>query len=188
MFLLCLRRTVVRGRAQGYLTGFGVATADGVYAALAAFGVEGAVAVASGQRRWIELVGGILLLAIGVRSALARLPAREPEAASEGRFRRPALAGAYASGLALTLANPSTIVSFAAVFAGLGAARGPGLPLPLVFGVVAGSTTWWLVLVTFAAAVRKRLLESAARGLAAASGAGIACFGVLSMASAIRGG
>jgi threonine/homoserine/homoserine lactone efflux protein len=39
IFFLCLRRTFLRGRLYGLLSGLGVATADAFYAAIAAFGV-----------------------------------------------------------------------------------------------------------------------------------------------------
>ena len=58
------------------------------------------------------------------------------------------LAGMFASTFALTLANPSTIISFAAIFAGLGLAGASELtsPLVMVAGVFLGSATWWLIL------------------------------------------
>jgi putative LysE/RhtB family amino acid efflux pump len=55
---------------------------------------------------------------------------------------------AYLSAFALTIANPATILSFAAVFAGLGlsAKRDYIAAASLVSGVFLGSTAWWLLL------------------------------------------
>ena len=59
------------------------------------------------------------------------------------------LIGVYASTFFLTLTNPVTILSFAAIFAGLGLASTGGKYISagmLVFGVFLGSTLWWLIL------------------------------------------
>ena len=52
IFFLCVRRTLVQGRLYGLLSGFGVATVDGFYAALATFGVAALTAAsrAAGAR------------------------------------------------------------------------------------------------------------------------------------------
>jgi hypothetical protein len=51
IFFLCLRRTLVKGWLSGLFSGFGVATADGIYAALAAFGLGAVTSVLTGERR-----------------------------------------------------------------------------------------------------------------------------------------
>lgn len=59
------------------------------------------------------------------------------------------LLGAYVSTFFLTLANPMTILSFAAIFAGLGIGRAGvdyGSALYLVLGVFLGSSLWRILL------------------------------------------
>src|SRR5205807_4849301 len=116
MFFLVLRRTLARGRRSGLVSGFGVATGDAIYAALAAFGVAAVTNVLVGQRRWIGLVGGIGLVLIGLRGLETRAPTltlprrrgrekspyeREKEESPRKRGREND-AGAYASMVALT--------------------------------------------------------------------------------------
>ncbi|MEM6449658.1 MAG: LysE family transporter [Cyanobacteria bacterium P01_D01_bin.105] len=68
------------------------------------------------------------------------------------------LAGAYGSTLALTLTNPATILSFIAIFAGLGITQANHLhSVTLVFGVFTGSAMWWLMLVSGVIYLRNRL-------------------------------
>jgi threonine/homoserine/homoserine lactone efflux protein len=121
--LLCVQRTLARGRAAGYATGIGIATADGLYAAVAAFGLTAVSDVLMGAQLWVRLVGGVALLVIGVRTVL-RAGSASAADAQEGP-----LTAEYTSAVALTLANPQTIVTFAALFAGAGLAaqwwRGP---------------------------------------------------------------
>jgi threonine/homoserine/homoserine lactone efflux protein len=89
------------------------------------------------------------------------------------------LAGAYSSTLALTLSNPLTILSFAAVSAGLAAASAS-----LVLGVFVGSATWWLVLAGLGARMRTGFTGPRLRLVNVASGLLILAFGIQSLASA----
>ena len=90
---------------------------------------------------------------------------------------------AYASTFALTLTNPTTILSFAAIFAGLGAASADGssAALLLVPGVFLGSTLWWLVLSGATSLFRARLSAGGLRWVNRVSGAIIAAFGVVAL-------
>jgi threonine/homoserine/homoserine lactone efflux protein len=178
--VLCVRRTLASGFAVGLLSGMGAATADAVYASLAAFGVTALTALLVEQRLWLRLVGGVFLLYLGVRT-LRSTPARH--AATTGSAR--GLAGAYGSTLLLTLSNPMTIMSFVGIFAGLGLGivdgmTGAGL---LVLGVFVGSAAWWLVLASGVTALRTRLSPGVFRAVNVASGLVIAAFGLQSLAT-----
>jgi threonine/homoserine/homoserine lactone efflux protein len=184
IFFLCLRRTLSRGWLTGLVSGFGVATADGFYAALAAFGIGAVTSVLAGERRWLALVGGAVLVLLGLRGLLERPKTVEAASSSHGS----GLAWAYLSTLGLTIANPSTIISFAALVATLGIGTGAGggafLPALLVLGVFAGSATWWCVLASLAAGVRARLTPRVLRGISTLSGLAIAGLGMLALYSA----
>jgi threonine/homoserine/homoserine lactone efflux protein len=175
IFFLVLRRTLARGWRSGLLAGLGVATGDATYAALAAFGVSVVTNFLIGQRRWIGLAGGLALVVIGVRSLLTR-PAAAREVVPERHS-----AGAYFSTLALTLSNPPTILSFMAVFAGLGVRVGSGWQpaLGLVLGVMLGSVLWWVLLTAAVSVVRERLTPKVTRRIGIASGIALAAFGIL---------
>jgi arginine exporter protein ArgO len=69
------------------------------------------------------------------------------------------LIGAYLSTFFLTITNPMTILSFVAVFAGLGLVTSSDYRLAalLVAGVFLGSALWWLLLSSGAAFFRKRV-------------------------------
>lgn len=69
--LLCIRRSLADGRAIGLATGLGAATADACYGAVAAFGLSAVSRGLLAQRLWLQLAGGALLIALGVRTALA---------------------------------------------------------------------------------------------------------------------
>src|SRR4051794_20052783 len=141
MSLLCIRRTLAGGFAPGLLSGLGVATADALYGAVAAFGLAAITSILVGHQVALRLAGAAVLVYLGVDTLRAR-PARAP---AVGGTR---LAGMYVSTLALTLTNPTTILSFAALFASLGFGydRDPSTAPALVLGVFLGSALWWLLL------------------------------------------
>jgi len=179
MAVLCIRRTLAQGRLAGLATGLGVATADGCYGAVAGFGLAFVSGLLLGQQAWLRLAGGLFLCYLGIKTALAA-PATRAAGAAGGD-----LARAYTSAFALTLTNPLTILSFAAIFAGLGAGAttGAGATALLVLGVFAGSALWWVVLTTIVAALRSRVTPRVLRWVNRASGAIILGFGLLALAS-----
>jgi threonine/homoserine/homoserine lactone efflux protein len=183
IFFLCLRRTLARGWLTGLVSGFGVATADGFYAALAAFGIGAVTSALVGERRWLALIGGAVLVLIGLRTVLGRPRPAEPAASSNAA----GLAGAYLSTLGLTIANPSTIISFAALVAslGIGASGGYLTPTLLVIGVFAGSATWWVMLAGLGAGLRARVTARAVRAISTFSGLAIVALGLLAIVSSL---
>lgn len=184
MSVLCMRRTLAGGFFAGLLTGLGIATADGLYGSVAAFGITLVSDLLVGEQRWLRLIGGVFLLYLGLQTLRAR-----PAAASAAP-ERGGLAGAYASTVALTLTNPTTILSFAAIFAGLGVGMGGGgatAAALVVLGVFLGSALWWLGLSGGISLVRARLSPRALRGANVASGLILSIFGVLALVSAARG-
>jgi threonine/homoserine/homoserine lactone efflux protein len=181
--LLCIRRTLAEGRLIGFVSGLGAATADALYGAVAALGLT---AVSSAIVAWqdvVRLVGGLFLCYLGVRTALA-----EPRGDMGGGSAR-GLAAAFASTFALTLTNPTTILSFAAVFAGLGLATTGterGSAALIVGGVFLGSALWWLILSSVVGGFRRALTPERMRWVNRLSGAVLVAFGVGALLS-LRG-
>lgn len=179
--VLCIRRTLADGRAVGFAAGLGAATADAFYGAVAGFGLTAVSTALVGRQGWLRLIGGAFLCWLGARVFLAR-PAEASAPATLGA----GLVGAYASTFVLTLTNPMTILSFAAVFAGLGvgtAGAGHGAAAVLVTGVFAGSALWWLALSGAVGLLRQRVTARGLRWVNRASGTIIAGFGLLALLS-----
>jgi len=183
MALLCIERTLARGRASGYATGAGIATADALYASIAAFGLTALTGALTGAQGWVRLVGGAFLVYLGIRAMLSR-----PGRCAEDVGAVPLL-GVYGSALGLTLANPQTILSFVGIFAGAGLSVSGGgwaTPAITVAGVLCGSLGWWLVLVTVTGALRERVGERALLWVTRASGVAIAVLGVAAIVAGLQ--
>ena len=177
--VLCIRRTLAAGRLVGLATGLGAATADAFYGGVAAFGVTVISSLLLSQQVWIRLLGGLFLCYLGVKT-IAAAPA-ERAAATAG----PTPLRAYLSAVALTLANPPTILSFAAIFAGLGmgtTGKATGAAVVLVLGVLVGSALWWVLLCSGVALVRARVTPRLLRWINRLSGAMLVAFGVVALA------
>jgi threonine/homoserine/homoserine lactone efflux protein len=182
IFFLCLRRTLAQGRLTGLFSGLGVATADAFYAAIATFGIAAATGAFAAGRRPLAVAGGAILIVLGARILLERRGAARPAAAPTAR----SLGLAYVSTLGLTVTNPATIVSFAALAATLGLGTGGSWlrPAAVVAGVLLGSAAWWCLLVAGASALRSRLAQPAIGWISAVSGLAIAGLGILAVISA----
>jgi len=174
--LLCIRRTLTTGFAVGFVSGLGAATADATYAAIASFGISALATILIDQRIWLRLIGGAFLVYLGVRTLRSQPAMRTADSATSGLH----LAGAYSSTLALTLSNPMTIMSFAAIFAGIGASG-----LDLVVGVFGGSAAWWLILAGLVARLRSSVTHQRLRWANLASGLLILAFGLQSLAAGV---
>lgn len=181
--LLCVQRTLTRGRWSGVLSGLGAASADAVYGCIAGFGLASLAGWLLAWQTELRLVGGMFLLYLGSRTW------RTPPAAERARVRptRAGLLGDYLSTLGLTLTNPVTILAFLAIFAGLGLAGGSGdfaAAAALVSGVFAGSLLWWLLLAGGVGSLRGRLSPSVVVWINRASGLLMAGFGVWALGAA----
>jgi threonine/homoserine/homoserine lactone efflux protein len=176
--MLCLRRTLAEGRLVGFVSGLGAATADGMYGAIAAFGLTAVSGFLVGEQVWFRLVGGIFLLYLGAKTFFDR-PSNKHSASNTG-----SLLKAYASTLVLTISNPVTILAFAAVFAGLGVTAGGGNHTSaalLVAGVFLGSAVWWLMLSMGVGISRSRFNETGLRWVNRIAGAVIFGFGLAAL-------
>ncbi|MFD6666923.1 LysE family transporter [Micromonospora chalcea] len=132
----------------GAAAALGVATADGLYAAVAALG---GAAVASGLA---PFAGPLRLIAAGVLLGLAGLtawralrpPATTQQPSARGGLDTPVRA--FAAFLALTLLNPATVVYFVALVLGRGDVLGsaPVRAAAFTAGVFLASASWQLLI------------------------------------------
>jgi threonine/homoserine/homoserine lactone efflux protein len=186
MAILCIKRTLAKGRLTGFVSGLGIATADACYGAIAAFGLTSLSDALVDQADWVRGVGGLFLLYLGFSTLRSRPMADAPAEV----VRRPADGVlAYSSTLGLTLTNPTTILSFVAIFAGFGVAegnRGTASAAALVIGVFAGSALWWLILTGGTGLLRGWLTAARLTWINRVSGAVIGVFGALALASLFR--
>jgi threonine/homoserine/homoserine lactone efflux protein len=180
--VLCIHRTLSEGRAMGFVSGLGAATADAVYGSVAAFGLVSVSGFLSAQRTTLRLLGGAFLCYLGLRALLSRPPVALTHSGTSGLLR------AYGSAALLTLTNPMTILSFAALFSGLGVTGGQttyGSAAALVAGVLLGSASWWLALSLVVDALRHRISADSLQWVNRAAGIAMLVFASLIAAGVV---
>jgi threonine/homoserine/homoserine lactone efflux protein len=178
--LLCISRTLQRGFLYGFVTGLGAASADAAYGSVAAFGLTLISGFLVSQQTWIRLLGGLFLVYLGIRTILSKPAQQAAKVAGHSFF------SAYISTLLLTLTNPLTILSFAAIFAGLGVgvASSNGLSAALVVGgVFCGSALWWLLLSGGVSLLREKMTARWLRWINRGAGLAILIFGLVALLS-----
>jgi threonine/homoserine/homoserine lactone efflux protein len=179
--ILCIQRTLERGRLYGLVSGLGAATADACYGSIAAFGLTVISTFLLNQHLWIRLLGGIFLLYLGIKTFTTR-PAARAAIAQAHNF-----PGAYLSTLLLTLTNPTTILSFIAIFAGIGvgaASKSYLSAATVVAGVFLGSALWWVILTSGVSLLRSRFTPRWLLWINRCSGIGITVFGIIALVGA----
>lgn len=180
--VLCVSRTISKGRSGGIVSGLGAAAADTIYGAIAGFSISFVIGWLERELFWIRLVGGLLLIAIGVvyyrkRPKSLRETAPRDSAASD-----------IATTFLLTLTNPTTTLSFLAVLAvlGLGERRPWALTVFLVSGIFAGAMFWWTVLALVSGHFRDRFDDRAVLWMNRIAALAIGGFGLITMGLALR--
>ncbi len=181
MSILCIQRTLQKGQRYGLISGLGVATADGLYACIAAFGLTAIATFLVSQSFWIRLVGGLFLLYLGIKTLATRPPEQREREAKAQNF-----VSAYLSTFLLTLTNPLTILSFVAIFAGVGvgsAGKSYLSALIIVLGVFIGSALWWCLLTSGVSLLRGKFTRTWLIWINRVSGSIILLFGVIALFS-----
>ena len=155
--ILCIQRTITYGKLNGLVTGLGAASADAVYGFIAAFGLTFISNFLVAQQTWFRIIGGGFLIYLGLRTYF-----KTPNNSKINTNNRNH-AGAYGTTFLLTLSNPMTILSFAAIFSGFGLVDTSihyGSATLMVIGVFLGSASWWLLLSSGTSLFQNKLYQT----------------------------
>lgn len=170
--ILCIRRTLQFGRFSGFFSGLGAAVADTCYGIIAALGLTCASDFLQVCKPYMHLVGGIFLLYLGTKICMSRATRELPKVSHSS------LLSDFISTFFLTIANPMTILSYVAIFAGIGFTGVDGHPFKLVTGIFTGSMIWWLCLSEGVTFFRKKVNHNMMKWINRLAGALILIFGI----------
>jgi len=183
--VLCIRTTLLKGPLSGFVTGLGAATADAMYGIVAAFGLTMISNFLIEAQSVLSLIGGMFLILLGLRAW--RTQTGKIKTLDQAKSLN--LMSGYVTTVGLTLANPATIFTFLAIFAGLGMAKEGRSPLEasaLVLGVFLGSAIWWLFLAGLTSRMRARLNQQGMRWINRLSAILLSGFGAFILAGMFR--
>jgi threonine/homoserine/homoserine lactone efflux protein len=182
--VLCVSRTLTRGRVNGIVSGIGAAAADTIYGSIAGFSISFIIGWLLKELFWIRLFGGLALIAIGLGYYFKR-----PKTLQE--FSQNNSPGSdIATTFVLTLTNPTTVLSFLGVLAvlGIGERRHWTLTVILILGIFVGAMLWWTVLALIAGRFRDRFDDRAVVWMNRIAAGAIGAFGLLNMGLALKKG
>ena len=140
--LLCIKKTLSDGKRAGIIAGLGAATADAIYGSIAALSITAISSFLLDHQTTLLVIGSLFLIYLAVNIFRSK-PRNENNSVNGSPVK------SYISTFFITLTNPTTIIYFAVVFAGLGVATntnnylGSGL---VVVGIFLGSALWWVIL------------------------------------------
>jgi len=177
--ILCIRRTIEEDRLSGLISGLGAACADAIFATIAVFGITQISNLFFGGQILLRIIGIIYLLFLGVRTYIS-VPAipQQIRTPPKRQFFN------FLSTFLLTMTNPVTIISFAAIFTGIGVINPDGnyfSQFILVLGVFLGSVSWWFFLSSIVGVFRLSINFDKMRWINKASGVILICFGALAI-------
>jgi len=180
--VLCIQRTINKGRFSGLISGMGAATVDAFFALVAALGLTYIINFIEDQQFFIQLIGGGVLVFLGAKIFNTN-PIKQIR---RHRRKKNKLIEDYLSVLFLTLSNPLAVFLFVAAFAGIGmvTAKDSSLKSSLVIsGVFLGAMLWWGVLTFLIDLFRKRFRLKQLWWINKIAGVIIIVFGVAAMLS-----
>ncbi len=155
--VLCVQKTVSKGRITGFTSGLGASLADSMYAFMAAFGVSYITDFMIKNQIIIQSVGVIVLAFIGIQM-VGKSPLKQFRT-MQVEHQKKNLASSFLAVFLLTLTNPLTIIFFGSAFTMLNVFKTEApvhLHLFLIAGVFAGTALWWFGLSTLVGRFRER--------------------------------
>ena len=143
--VLCVQRTLNKGRMYGFVTGCGAAVSDLIYALITGYGLSFIYDFIHNQRNlfWLQLCGSIMLLLFGIHTYRTN-PAKNTHNVSRNRSN---LIHNALTGFFITLSNPLIIFLFLAMFTPMQFML-PDLPFFQravgYLSILGGAVLWWL--------------------------------------------
>ena len=156
--VLCIQKTISKGKLNGFLTGLGASLSDTFYAAISLLGLFFIEDLIKQNRALVYLIGGLIVVAIGLKVYFTN-PVRQIRQKNGGRNH----VQDFFEGFLMTIINPGSILLILAMFAAVNLNIGAfstenthfvvGLVL---WGIFLGSALWWFVLSTLINMFRKK--------------------------------
>lgn len=154
--LLCVQRTLKKGRWYGFVTGIGAAFSDIIYAVITGLGMSFVMDLITNETNkfWLQISGSVVLLFFGIYSWRSN-PA---ENMRKSGMEKGSLWHNGITAFLVTFSNPLIILLFMAAFAQF-AFVVPNHPIEMTLGylsIFTGALLWWYALTWLIDKVREK--------------------------------
>lgn len=179
--IICIQRTLAKGKLSGFISGLGAGFADTFYSVLAGLGITIIVDFLIEHHVIFQAIGGIFLLYLGIKTFYKNpiKQFRQPQGKSN-------LIGDFLSTFLLTISNPLALFLFIGVFAAIGFMDSKFDNFTLAYiisGVAIGTSAWWFILSTIVNVFRHKIRIRSLNWINKIAGVVIFVFGVVAIIS-----
>jgi len=143
--MLCIQRTLNRGRKFGFITGLGATTSDLLYAVITLFFLSFVIGFIDAHRLIIQLIGSLVVIGFGFWTFRSN-PVAQPQPHEKPNH---SLFGDYITSFGLTLSNPFILFVLIALFARFEFVTSDTtffVHIIGIFSVLLGASLWWSIL------------------------------------------
>src|SRR4051812_39551224 len=145
--LVVIRAALRQGFRGAMAAAAGTLLGDAIFSSVAAYGVRWVQDLIANWRTPLQLVGGLIIVMIGLRTYLKHVTDVELNTVAVGIGRATYYRKA-ATAFFMTITNPAALMAFLATFGSMGSflklASAPYRPAMAVAGVLIGALAWWL--------------------------------------------
>ncbi|MDH6535657.1 LysE family translocator [Parabacteroides sp. 52] len=152
--ILCIQRTLNKGRWHGFITGLGAALSDVLYAAITSLALGFVGSFVESNHTLLQLFGSLVLGGFGYYIYKSN-PVRNIQKAQE---RRLSYAQDFISAFLLTFSNVLIVLLYIGLFARFGFVKSEYTVWTIMLGVFCigmGAVIWWFVITHVIAKLRK---------------------------------
>ena len=153
--VLCIQRTLNKGRSSGLFTGIGASLSDLIYAVLTGFGLSMIIDFIENYELLIQILGSVVLAGFGAyiyrQNPAKNLNLKKPKAANHIQD--------LISAFFLTLSNPLILFFFIGLFARFNFYTPESQLHDYIVGyasIISGAFLWWLTITYFINKVRSK--------------------------------
>lgn len=152
--VLCIQRTLSKGRMSGFASGAGAASSDFLYALVAGFSVSMVTNFVEQHQTMLMIGGAVVLIILGVKMMRSK-PHVQMRQRRDNKHR--SLWRDYVSTFLLTITNPLALFVFIGAFSLMGVHSSRPERVLVVGGVLIGALCWWLLLTVMVGLFRKKI-------------------------------
>lgn len=184
--VLCIQKTLSKGKLSGFLTGLGASVSDTFYATISLLGLVFVDEFVRNHRALVFLIGGVIIILIGLK-----VYASNPVTQIKQKQTKSNKVGDFLESFAMTITNPGSVFLIFAMFAAVRfdvsafETEAKSVIYTVLWGIFAGSALWWFTLTTLVNVFRKKFRLKQLIMLNKIAGAVIAALGAISFCEGI---